>query len=537
MRLGSLAFVLCLVTVPSRGQPRVLGGRCKESCTRLLTDPRLRAVLCGRCLTDATLDRGGWAVALKDESPRQEQLDEILKDDDWQVRWGAIRAGAAIKGLTDVRALATWIVDGRDVKAACLTAVHLAASRKQTLLELLQPGGTMGPSAAALCLQRREELRKDLEVELYSTDPVTRREALLHLGGFLDLPPARVVLTAMATRPAETDESSALLLVEDAESGGLAAGAAVLKAATRADAPRVDRLLAVWSKALDVQRPRLKSAEQRERKEAIAALSVLGPIGATEFEGLLEDPDPAIRLAAARALARGEGRTLAGAAKTRLDPLTKATAAQRARWAELLGRGGADECGPTLAEAVAEPRLEETVRAAALAALGGCAQAKALPQVKQALAAKSPRMRAAALDALADIARVPEAGKLVETGLKDPDPDVLAAAVRAAGAQHLTPRLPEVLALLEHPSVGVRVAAVGAVRVMGDARTAAAVGRVLGKDGSPEVREVCAQALGELGGAEAVGALTRASEKDGSPRVKYVAGESLRKLGFARAAK
>ena len=536
MRLVCLGLALCLAT-GSAAQSRVLGGRCKESCTRLLTDPRLRAVLCGRCLTDSSLDRGAWAVALKDESPRQEQLDDILKDEDWQVRWGALRAGAAIKGLTDLRQLATWIVDGRDSVRACLTAVHLAATRKQSLLELLQPGGTMGPSAAALCTQKKDELRKELEVQLYSTDPITRREALLHLAMFLDVAPARVVLNAMASRPPETDESAALLLVEDAEAGGPAAGTAVLKAASRADAVRVDRLLAVWSKTLDLQRPRLKAPDQKDRKEAIFALSVLGPLGATELEPLLEDPDPVIRVAAARALAKGEGRALSGQAKVMLDPTTKVSNAVRARWAEVLGRGGADECEPTLREAVEDLKLDESVRAAALAGLGACAQARALPAVKEALAGKSVRMKVAALDALGDIARVPEATQWVEASLRETEPDVLAAAVRAAGAQHLTSHLPEVRSFLGHRAVEVRLAAARSLVVMGDGRSAAVLGEALVKDPSAEVREACAKALGEVGGPQALGPLTQASEKDASARVKYVAAESLRKLGFARAAK
>lgn len=536
MRFVCIGLALCLVASPSTAQSRVRGGRCKESCTRLLTDPRLRAVLCGRCLTDASGDRGIWAVALKDESPRREQLDDILKDDDWQVRWGAVRAMAAIKGLTDLRQLATWIVEGHDNRA-CLTAIHLAPTRKLTVAALLQPGGAMGPTAAALCAQKKDELRKELEVQLYDPDPVTRREALLHLAAFYEVPPARVVLTAMASRPPETDDFAAQLLVEDAEAGGPAAGAAVLKAAGKPDAARVDRLLAVWSKALDVQRPRLKAVEAQDRREAIAVVSELGPLGATELEGLLDDPDSAIRIAAGRALARGEGRSLAAVAKGKLDPAVGVPNPTRARWAELLGRSGAQDCQPTLQAALEDARLDESVRAAALAALGGCAQEKALPEVKKALAGKSPRMKVAALDALADIPRVPEAAQSVEAALKTSEPEVLAAAVRATAAQHLTARLPEVIELLEHRAVEVRLASARALVTMGDGHSAAALGRVLLKDGSAEVREACAKGLGDLGGPDAVGPLTRASDKDVSPRVKYAAAESLRRLGFARAAK
>ena len=95
-------------------------------------------------------------------------------------------------------------------------------------------------------------------------------------------------------------------------------------------------------------------------------------------------------------------------------------------------------------------------------------------------------------------------------------------------------RAAEVTALLEHSAVEVRLAAAQALVKMGDARSAAALGRVLQKDSAAEVREACARGLGDLGGPDAVGPLTVAAEKDASSRVKYVAGESLRKLGFSK---
>lgn len=530
--VGIALWVTPLAAEPSRA----LGARCKESCQRHLKDPRQRTVVCGRCLTDSTNDRGSWAAALKDEATRMDVLEDILKDDDWQVRWGAVRAMAATRGLTDMRELSRWIMDGRD-NAPCLTALHLAASRKQTTGVMLQAAGSMGPSAAALCWQKRDELKKSLEVEMYATDAVTRREAMLHLATFFEIPPARAVLNAMATRPPATDEAAALLLVEDAFLGGPTAGTAVLSVAKEADKARVDRLLSVWAAALDTQRPKLKSAVPTERKEAVSAIAALGPLGARELEGLLEDPDTSIRHAAARGLARGEGMTLGLYAKAKLDPKNKVPNATRVRWAEFLGASEAEACEDTLKAAVGEARLDDGVRAAALAALGGCAGAKALPEVKKALGSKSVKQRAAAVEALGQIPRVAEATQLIEKAFKDLEPEVLAAAIRSAGAQHMTARVADVTSLLEHPAVEVRLASAQALVVMGDARSAAALGRALQKDTAAEVREACARGLGELGGPDAPGPLTHAAEKDASSRVKYVASESLRKLGFSRAAK
>lgn len=531
----TLAIALCVAT-SAAAQTRAFGARCKESCARYLKDPRQRTVLCGRCLTDNTNDRGSWAAALKDEATPQHVLDEILKDDDWQVRWGALRAMSA-RGFSDMRELSRWIMEGRD-HLPCITAIHLAGSKKQTTGTMLQMAGSMGPSSAALCWNKRDELRKAMEVEMYSVDPLVRREALLHLATFLEISPARAVLNAMASRPVETDEAAALLLVEDAAAGGPAAGAAVLKAAKEPDAPRVNRLLAVWAVTLDAQRPRLKAAKPlNERKEAISILSAIGPLGALELEKLLEDPDVSIRLGAARGLARGEGMTLGLYARQRLDPTAKHSNAVRVKWVEFLGRTEAESCADTLKAALSDPRLDDGVRAAALAALGGCAGAAALPEVKKALSSKSPKTRAAAFTALGQIPRVPEAAQLVAEGLRDVEPSVLAAAITSVAAQHLTPKIPEVMGLLDHNAVEVRVAAARALVVMGDSRAASALGRALQKDSAEEVREACARGLGELGGPDAPGPLTHAAEKDSSSRVKYVASESLRKLGFSRAAK
>jgi HEAT repeat protein len=536
MRWICLGIALWLLATPAAAQSRAFGARCKESCARHLSDPRQRTVLCGRCLTDNTNDRGAWAAALKDESPRQDVLEEILKDDDWQVRWGAIRA-MATRGFSDMRELSRWIMEGRD-NLPCLTAIHLAGSKKQTTGAMLQVAGSMGPSSAALCWNKRDELRKALEVEMYSTDPLTRREALLHLSTFLEIAPARAVLNAMATRAVETDGAAAQLLVEDAAAGGPAAGFAVLKAAKEPDAARVNRLLAVWAVTFDAQRPKLKATEPlNDRKEAISILSAIGPLGAVELEKLLDDPDVSIRHGAARALARGEGMVLGLYAKQKLDPAAKLPNAVRIKWVEFLGRSDAESCAQTLKAAIADVRLDDGVRAAALSALGGCAGAAAMPEVKKALASKSPRQRAAAVAALGQIPRVAEAAQLVADALRDLEPEVLAAAIGAAAAQRLTTKIPEVVGLMEHGSMEVRMAAARALVVMGDSRSVSVLGRALQKDAAPEVREVCARGLGELGGPDAPGPLTHAAEKDVSSRVKYVASESLRKLGFSRAAK
>jgi hypothetical protein len=516
------ALAAACVTLLSAGR----GEGCKEACLKHVTDPRVRATVCGRCFTQD--DRGAWAAALADLlEVTDAQLDSVLLDPDWAVRWGGVRAIAKRRAVTDGRVLSDWVTAQPD--RACSTAVHVAGARKLTTAALLQP------QPAALCWQRRAALQKALELEMYSEAQGVRLEAVTHLAAFVERPITRVVLEAMKSRASETDELSAGLLVEASHLSGPSAGKALLDVQKGpADEALVNRLLAVWSRQIDAHRKLLQAEDHAARREAIALLADLAPLSTPELEAALDDDDPANRRAAAAALARGAGQSVARFAKAKLDPAAALPLETRKLWIAAVGSSQERDCEETLSAAVADERLELAARAAALPALVECAGMKALGAVKQAQSSKVAPLRAGAVLALGGLPRQAEIPKLLEPAFSDPEPIVLAAAAHAAGALRQRPLTPRLLALMDHEDAVVRREAVLA---LGALETAAAVPRLIRSvsgDADPQVRAAAALALGDLGSAAAVPALITASEADKDPKVKFVAAESLRKLGFKR---
>ena len=525
-----LLIPLLLCAAPALAQPRGAPQRCHEACTRLVADERQRAVVCGRCLTDA--ERGAWVLRLYEFGPGMDQLGPILADDDWQVRWGAVRVLAKVRGFDEQRQLATWVVEGKGL-LPCLTAVHLAGSKGRPLEKLFEGTGPMGPSALGLCRQQKDELKNALEVDLYSGDALVQREALAHLSAFLQQPPTRVVLDAMAGRPDGTDPVAAALLLDDAEAKVAAAGAALLKAARPEDKPRVDRLLAVFSHLLDVQRPRLKSKDVAQRREAVLKLAVLGPLSAGELEQALDDPDAKVARAAARGLALGEGKTLAAYAAGRARSAARLPLEQRLKWVALAGASNDADCLEVLGELADDAKQEEAVREAAVAAVGPCAGPKAMPALTPRLKSGPPWAKAGAMAALGAVPRSSEAAKWCADGLSDADPRVQAAAAASAGPLRLTAKTGAVSELLARsPHEAVRAAAARALGELGGPGASGRLSAALKGDAAAAVRRAAGEALGELGGNEALAALKAAAKNDPDPQVKVVAAASLRKLGL-----
>ncbi len=502
------------------------GDGCREACLAHVTDSRLRAVVCGRCFTDA--DRGSWAAALADHPQvTGPTLEGLLKDPDWAVRWGGVRAIAKRRAVTEGHALTDWVASAPD--QACSTAVHVAGSKKQTTAAVLQP------AAAALCWERRAALTKELEIEMYSEAVTVRLESVAHLAAFLERPMTRVVLDAMKSRPPETDDLSAGLLVEASHLGGPPAGKALLDVKKGpGDEALVNRLLAIWSKRIDAVRPLLGAEDKGGRREAIRQLAELAPLSAPELEAALDDVDPTNRRAAATGLAKGEGETLAAYAHRKLDPTVAAPQAARLKWIVATGSSQDPACAETLRAAYRDERHDEVVRAAALAALSDCAGVKAFDTLTEAQSSKVAAFRAGAVRALVNLPREPKTARNLETAFKDPDPGVLAAAAHAAGVLRQHQLTAQVVALLESASAEARREAIGALAIFETKAAVPKIARLLAEDASAPVREAAAQALGVLGTSGAVPALIAASQNDPDAKVKFVAGESLRKLGFKR---
>ncbi len=523
------SLLLALWALAAFGQHRGAPERCRDACLRLVRDERQRANVCGRCLTDT--ERGAWVLRLAEYQPGMDELGPILLDPDWEVRWGAVRAWAKVRGFDEQRQLATWVVEGKS-KLPCLTVAHLSGAKNKEPAELFKDAGPMGPSALGLCQHQKDELKKALEVELYSGDPLVQREALAHLAAFLKTSPARVVLDAMATRPDDTDAIPAQLLLDDAEARLSAAGAGLLAAAKPEDKARVDRLLAVFSRELDAWRPKLRAQSPEDRREAVAKLTLLGPLGSKELEGALEDPDPKVARAAAKGLARGEGRTLSAYALARLDPQLRLPLEKRLKWVALAGQSNDEGCAALLGQLADDARQPEAIRSAAVAAVGPCAGAKAMPQLARWHAAPELWAREGALEALAAVPRSSEASKWASDALDDPEPRVQVAALHSVGPLVLSNRAARVAALLaQSPSEAVRAAAARALGELGGPSSSPGLSLALKKDAAPSVRQAAAEALGRLGGNEALVALRTAAESDPNPQVKLVASASLRKLG------
>lgn len=483
---------------------------CKEACLKHVSDARLRATVCGRCFTEG--DRAAWAEAIVTQSPSS--LPGLLTDDDWAVRWAALRAQARRDAVTEAHALADW-VDKEGSLKPCATALHVAGARRETVAALLPP------ASAGRCWEKRSALKTQVELDLYSTDAATRAEALAHLAAFFEQRPARVVLEAMKSRGPETDALSALALRE----GPAPAGKALLEVPkTEPDTPLVNRLLAVFSHDIDTLRPTLKSPEVNTRREAIRALAELAPLSAPELTLALEDPDGANRRAAAQALARGEGETVSGLAKKKMT----------ARWLALAGASGEPACAELLETAVADEAVQEDVRAAALPALADCEGARAIEHIAAVMQAQQPLVRAGAADAFGALPRAPKSGSRLAVLLNDKDARVLESAARAAGAVRHKPLLPRLVELLDHPAPAVRREAALALGAMEATQVVPKLARALGEDDDASVRVACAKALGDLGGSGGIGALVSAADSDKDSKVKFVAAESLRRLGFKK---
>lgn len=533
MRPFPFAAALLLWPLAGLAQPRAAGGPCREACERYVKVPKSRTQVCGRC-TLGELDRGAWVLSLAEQQPSASALTEVLGDEDWAVRWGAVRALAGGRGVHPSRQLATWVVEARGGAAllACETALHAAGQARESTNAFFAKGGAMGPSAAALCWQKKDALRAKVEKALYAQAGFERREALRHLAAFLSISPSRVALDTLRDRPPQGDAIIAQLLYEEAASGGPPVGRALLSEVKRDEGPLADRLLAHWAPKVDAERQNLKSPDDNVRRAAVTELSALGPLGDRELEAALGDGSVRVALAAARGLARGEGLTVTAMVRKQLAPASTASEATRLKWLELLGKSQEKECAALLAGLVGDPKVSERLRGAGAVAWAACAGAEALPGLRPLLGASSAELRAGAVEALGELPRAHAAPELVAAALKDPEPLVQAAAARAAGALRLTQRVPALISLLEQGGAPVRQAAAQALKLMPAPQAAAPLARVLKQDPDVAVRLSCVAALAELGGPEALAALTHATRQDGEEKVKVAAAAALRRLGF-----
>ena len=176
------------------------------------------------------------------------------------------------------------------------------------------------------------------------------------------------------------------------------------------------------------------------------------------IRGALADPDPEVSAAAARALDRLDRRSDLDFLLARL---ASADARDRVQAVYGLGAiGDSDAVVPLLVAALRD--LEEDVRAAAVRMLAEGKDQRGLSPIAQCLDDPSALVRRHAIDALgrfADRRVVP----LLLTMLKEREVDIVAPAVRALGLCRDPESEPSIAAMLAHPSPIVRAAAVEAL--------------------------------------------------------------------------
>ncbi len=516
------ALVFLLASTGASAQPRA--PRCFAACQRVVTDARARATVCGACLT-ASDQPAPWLSQLSQEPPG------VLADEDWEVRWGALLARARRERSTAPRQLARWLAraKGDELDRACLTAVHGAGGTRQALAELLSFEATGDRRARERCSSRERALREALWVELYAEDAATRREALDHLSRAFDRSPAREVLDALPSHPSAFDALMLDLLDDWAAGTPGTAPRALLAAAGGADVAAMNRLLAVASQRRDAARAALTATETDQRRVALSKLAALAPLSEAELLAALGDEVAPHRVRAARALARGEGRTVAAATAARLSGERPASEAQRRALIEATASAAEADCAPRLLEGWRSASLAWTLRRQALVGAASCSWSVVEPEVKAALAA-SHAERAAAVAALGFAPRTEALTEQLSFALGAREEAVRVAACDAIRQQRWRGGLGRVERLAADPSPAVRGAALRALAALDAPGLEARLVRAL--DGDPEamVRAAAGELLSLCGGWQALSALEKAARGDPDPGVKLVAGQTLRKL-------
>lgn len=522
----ALAVMIVSLSAGARAQSRDATARCRAACARYAVDPRSQASTCAPCLLHPD-DPAAWMERLKSPPKGAQQ------DAEWTVRWGALRLEARGTKKNAQQRLAAWVARsaGAERELACVTALQVAGALGQRLGDFLAAAKTGEPSAAGACAVLEPRLVTAVEPALFSIDPVERRETVRGLAKGLGQKPAQVLMRAMKTRPEAFDELVADDLARLAEDGDEPAGRALLTAATAADTEQVNRLLAVYSKRRDELRAGLSAASLDERRMTVHRLAALAPLSAPDLAPSLEDPSGSVRLAAAKGLAAGEGRTLAEAAEARLSGAEPARLEQQLSWLGLLADASAPGCADVALRAWERVDAAARLRGAALAVAAGCDWSRAEAAVASAAASSDRTERSAAAWAAAKAPTNAKSIALSLDALASDDPPTLAAGLAGAARHRQKAQAGRAASLSAHADPAVRAEALKALAVLDAGQARLKAMSALERDGDADVRKAAAQALSVVGGPQALGALDRAARNDPDPGVKFVAADSLRRLG------
>jgi HEAT repeat protein len=473
-------------------------------------------------------------LALGDVRPvPQAELRSALMDEDWRVRWAAVRAGAKARAVPESQALAEWVAgaQGPAELPACLTAARAAAERELSPSAFLKGAGARGPAAAARVQARKEAIREALELELYAQEAGKPERALSHLAVFLNLPAARAALDAMEGRPEAADASVAGALKAFAGRKETSVGRMLLEAARPGDEERVNRLFAVYSQELQALQPDLIAVDTMKRRVSVSSLRVYGPLAQRELERAMQDPDAAVRQSAARGLARASGFSLREAAARQLQ--SGAGIAALRPWLEAMAHE--KDCQALLLGVAEDSSLAAPIRGEALALLTECTwRGDRYRRVAPFLRDAQAPIRAGAVRALGVGGSGAELTEALAAALEDPAPEVVAAAIDAAAHRRQSAQADEIAKRLEAEHPMVRQAAARALERLGRPRHVKALSDCLQQDPAPAVRVSAAQTLGVLGGPFALSALSQAAQNDPDTHVQHVSREALKRLGFTK---
>ena len=504
------------------------------SCSSHVRAGALRARLCGRCYLLPTDDRGAWVEQLGKATPFPgDVVRSALKDSDWQVRWGAVRARALAQGARPQVTLANWVATSRSRERpqALVTASRVALAQGVRPADFLAGAGRQGEKAAELVAHAYAAVRQELESELYDASPRVAGEALAQVARLTDVEASRALLAAVLRHPSAMDARAAALLRRVAAVQKTPVGR-VLERIPEADlAPAVKRLTGLYAGELEPIRLAVRDEDWTKRKAAVEVLALYEPLAHDALaRALVQDANPSVRLAVARALAQGEGRTLGEAAMAAWAAKTS-SGEERRVWMRALATAAEPGCSAWLAQAGGLQTLPLAERAVAYELVGACPDGDRIARLRPALDSPETTVRIAAVDALRGAHALPDATEALRARLDDKDASVVVAAIGCAAAWSERGFADAIATKLLSASPTVREAAARALIALGDASHVKMLMGRMKLDDAAQVRLASAQALGTLATPRAARALTATAERDADARVRGAAADALRQLG------
>jgi len=481
------------------------------------------------------------------------EMVRVLDDPDANVRAAAADALGVLGGEAALAALRSVAVSSQQDKLIRLSALRALARQDSamTAVELAEAldDSLLRPAAFALLGHQADEQATQALLKGLACAGRSSREAaiegLLSVLSKRDGDDARELVEAISSAARSSD-----VLIEDAilrlEEGQLATRlvmvqflgivggrtvvepllAAALDEAVTEVAHNMLAALSDESEAAIDSAWECMSAEVRLSACALLARTS-GRVGRARLTQALSDPSENLRIQAARSLAQRSHPDSLGVVVERL--LLTAAADREDNEEELsvlveavsiLSRAGASDAGVARDQLAARlPEAREAEREVIVVALGSMGQEADRALVSRCLQDESPRVRRAAVDAVANLDRG-GASESLRLALTDEDTSVRIAAARALSMSEDHSVLQDLLQLIQDDDLRVRACALRAVGTLCSRssnpslrrRAIETEGQALDREGP--VAMAALEALRELGGADAARVALQAIERD-----------------------